>query len=291
MGVKMPVGRIEESQQVGNDGRIAEISERLDGSRGDSRIFVVKCLDDNRQGRAFSKLSEHLDGRSLDIRFRPGSAVYESGKNLFSTDVAKCVNGRHPRCGISLFQRIEHLVELFDTLELLDRSCSGIAYISLGIMKKLRETLDSLSEIPVNHDFVLADIFVFNNERYAGIIRRLFILQEMLYMKDNLKPALLSALVLPGLGQLKKGHRVKGGIILFLVNLFIIVALATVGGAVAKIFVASQGTPAGAMSLLGEVQKSSPAGRWVLFSFLFLWFYSVTDALVSPACQNRTTGD
>ena len=106
-------------------------------------------------------------------------------------------------------------------------------------------------------------------------------------MKANIKPALLSALVLPGLGQLKKGHRIKGGIILFLVNLFILIALATVASSVAKIYVASHGVPVETASIVAEVQATSPGGRWLLFFFCCLWFYSFTDALVSPPCPER----
>ena len=44
-------------------------------------------------------------------------------------------------------------------------------------------------------------------------------------MKLHVKAALLSAFVLPGLGQLYKGAKVKGGIIMAVVNLFLLVAL------------------------------------------------------------------
>src|SRR5512134_892432 len=44
-------------------------------------------------------------------------------------------------------------------------------------------------------------------------------------MKTNLKALLLSALVLPGLGQLYKGEKIKGAVIICLVNVFLLAAL------------------------------------------------------------------
>ena len=58
-------------------------------------------------------------------------------------------------------------------------------------------------------------------------------------MRINLKAALLSALVIPGLGQLYIGNKLKGGIIIVLVNMFLLGALALALQGVGKIMVSA----------------------------------------------------
>ena len=99
-------------------------------------------------------------------------------------------------------------------------------------------------------------------------------------MKLNFKAALLSAFVLPGLGQLYLGRKVKGGIIVFLVNIFLLGAFALVFREVGRsVLLAKAEGKTGVAELLAGIQSGSPASRWMLAFFCALWVYSATDAL------------
>lgn len=108
-------------------------------------------------------------------------------------------------------------------------------------------------------------------------------------MRLNIKTALLSAFVLPGLGQLMNGRKVKGGLIIFLVNIFILVALAFVAQGMAKLYLAPRqpGIPE-IMRTLEEIRMGTPGAKWVLAFFFCLWCYSVADALFDSG-KKRTT--
>lgn len=94
-----------------------------------------------------------------------------------------------------------------------------------------------------------------------------------------MKAVLLSALVLPGLGQLYKGERGKGIILILLVNLFVLASLFLILKAVGPTLVMSHlsGTLS-STELLEQLQKLAPAGRWILASFVGLWLFGVVDA-------------
>lgn len=100
-------------------------------------------------------------------------------------------------------------------------------------------------------------------------------------MKNNLKAALLSAFVLPGLGQLYKGERVKGGILIALVNVFLLSALFFVMQEAGKLLVSVQLSGGSMSQALDELQRQSPAVRWLLGGFFLIWIYGVADALLS----------
>ncbi len=99
-------------------------------------------------------------------------------------------------------------------------------------------------------------------------------------MKQNLKAALLSALVLPGLGQLYLGRKVKGVCIITLVNIFLLIALAYVLKGFGRIF-RSTGTvqAVDASKIVADLQQEAPVVRWLLFLFLVIWAYGIIDAL------------
>jgi len=107
-------------------------------------------------------------------------------------------------------------------------------------------------------------------------------------MHKNVKAALLSALVLPGLGQLYKGEKVKGGILLLLVNIFLLAALFLVmKGMGSFLLTANISGPAEAMKLLETIKRDSPYVNWLLTGFVFLWFASIVDAaLAKPPRDN-----
>ncbi|MBI1922146.1 MAG: hypothetical protein HYS23_13820 [Geobacter sp.] len=99
-------------------------------------------------------------------------------------------------------------------------------------------------------------------------------------MKNNLKATLLSAFALPGLGQLYKGERIKGVILIALVNVFLLCALFFVMQGAGKLLVSVQLAGYSLPQAMDELQRQSPAVRWVLGGFFLLWIYSVADALL-----------
>jgi TM2 domain-containing membrane protein YozV len=105
-------------------------------------------------------------------------------------------------------------------------------------------------------------------------------------MKIHIKAALLSALVLPGLGQLYKGERIKGVLLIVIVNIFIMVALYMLIRNVAPLIVASQMNGALDTKLLLErLHGGGPAVRLLLAAFCGLWMYSWIDAALGKSVK------
>ncbi len=100
-------------------------------------------------------------------------------------------------------------------------------------------------------------------------------------MKRNIKAALLSAFVLPGLGQLYKGEKLKGGIMIALVNVFLLAALFLVLQGMGELLVTAKiSGMAGAERVIEGLKVKSPAVRVLLAAFFVLWSYGVVDALL-----------
>lgn len=98
-------------------------------------------------------------------------------------------------------------------------------------------------------------------------------------MQLNIKAALLSAFVLPGLGQIYKGDRRKGIMLVILVNFFLLAALWLVLQGVGQLVLATgsrSGIDAG--SVMEQLRQHSPMARLLLASFFGLWLYAVVDA-------------
>ena len=101
-------------------------------------------------------------------------------------------------------------------------------------------------------------------------------------MKRKLTALLLSALVLPGLGQLYLGRKATGGILIVLINLILLLALFVLLKGLSPV-IASQ-LAAGTVSISpSEVIKAldgvSGFGRGVLAAFCVVWLFSVLDIL------------
>lgn len=93
---------------------------------------------------------------------------------------------------------------------------------------------------------------------------------------------LLSALVLPGLGQLYLGRKAIGGIIIVIVNLILVLALFVLLRGLSPV-IASQ-IAGGAITISpAEVTKAldgvSGFGKAILASFFLVWAFSVADIL------------
>ena len=106
-------------------------------------------------------------------------------------------------------------------------------------------------------------------------------LQEREYMKIDIKAGLLSAFVLPGIGQIYQGRKVRGGVIIVLVNLFLFGALGLVLRAIGRVAASSAaGADIDRTLVMQALQQDSTGGRWLLAAFLVLWIFSTIDALL-----------
>ena len=102
-------------------------------------------------------------------------------------------------------------------------------------------------------------------------------------MKLNIKAALLSAFVLPGLGQVLNGRRLKGFLLIFSVNIFILAALVFVLKGMSHVMLAARtGGTVDPQAVLAQVRHSGGSGpRWLLALFSGIWLYAVIDALTT----------
>ena len=106
-------------------------------------------------------------------------------------------------------------------------------------------------------------------------------------MKKRIKCVALSALVLPGLGQLCLGRRLKGGVMILLDNVFILAALYIAARSAGKLMLAGVGGAIKPEKVLAAVQVDAPYARWVLGAFLVLWVYGVVDAALDKGSGNN----
>jgi len=101
-------------------------------------------------------------------------------------------------------------------------------------------------------------------------------------MNKKLTAVLLSALVLPGLGQLYLGRKMVGGIILVLVNLVLLLALFVLLRGLSPVIAAQIGGAAVGITqaeVLKALEGASGFGKGVLAAFGVLWLVSVVDIL------------
>jgi TM2 domain-containing membrane protein YozV len=101
-------------------------------------------------------------------------------------------------------------------------------------------------------------------------------------MNKKLTALFLSALVLPGLGQLYLGRKIVGGILLVLVNLVLLLALFVLLRGLSPVIAAQ--IAGGAITITpSEVMKALEGatgfGKAVLGAFFVLWTFSVVDIL------------
>lgn len=106
-------------------------------------------------------------------------------------------------------------------------------------------------------------------------------------MLKRLKYVALSAFVLPGLGQLCLGRRLKGGVMILLDNVFILAALYIVLRSIGKLMLAGKGQSMDAEKVLAGVQADAPYAVWVMGGFLLLWVYGVVDAALDKGEQGE----
>jgi TM2 domain-containing membrane protein YozV len=103
-------------------------------------------------------------------------------------------------------------------------------------------------------------------------------------MKRLLTAVLLSALVLPGLGQLYLGRKARGIAIILLVNLLLLLTVFVLMKGLAPVIASKMisGT-FNSQDVLGALQGVSGFARGLLAGFALLWVYSIADLV---ACRN-----
>jgi len=97
-------------------------------------------------------------------------------------------------------------------------------------------------------------------------------------MGNRIKCVALSALVLPGLGQLYRGSRLKGGVMILLDNVFILGALFIALRGAGKLLLAGQQGGVDPEQVLAAIRADSPYASWLMGGFTLLWVYGVVDA-------------
>ena len=98
-------------------------------------------------------------------------------------------------------------------------------------------------------------------------------------MTLHIKAMLLSAFLLPGIGQLYKGEKLKGAVFLVLVNMFLLAALFLVMKKMGSFLLTARvAGPDEALKLLDTITRSSPEIGWLLAGFTLLWGVAVVDA-------------
>lgn len=104
-------------------------------------------------------------------------------------------------------------------------------------------------------------------------------------MTNRIKCVALSALVLPGLGQLYGGNRVKGGVMILLDNIFILGAFFVALRSAGKLMLAAHEGGLDAEQVLAAIQVDAPYAKWLMGGFMVLWAYSVVDTLFDKGKQ------
>jgi len=102
--------------------------------------------------------------------------------------------------------------------------------------------------------------------------------------KRKITAVLLSALVLPGLGQLYLGRKARGVAIILLVNLLLLLTLFVLLKGLAPVIASKMMTGAlNANDVLAALQGVTGFGQALLAGFALLWVYSIVDLV---ACRD-----
>lgn len=103
-------------------------------------------------------------------------------------------------------------------------------------------------------------------------------------MKRKIVAVLLSALVLPGLGQLYLGRKARGITIILLVNLLLLLTMFVLLKGLAPVIASKMMSGAlNANDVLAALQGVTGFGQALLAGFALVWGYSIVDLV---ACRN-----
>jgi len=109
-------------------------------------------------------------------------------------------------------------------------------------------------------------------------------------VRENIKAALLSALVLPGVGQIYRGRKLKGGILVLLVSILLLAVVILLAFALRDFIHAVR--LSGNMDAVhsAEILRTwAPAALWLGGAFFCLWLYGVADALLDTGKRGDAT--
>lgn len=101
-------------------------------------------------------------------------------------------------------------------------------------------------------------------------------------MNRKIKALLLSAFVLPGLGQLYLGRKTVGGILLVLINLLLLMALFVLLKGLSPVIasqIAGDAVSISSADVIKALEGATGFGKAVLASFLIVWTFSIVDII------------
>jgi TM2 domain-containing membrane protein YozV len=111
-------------------------------------------------------------------------------------------------------------------------------------------------------------------------------------MTPAIKAILLTAFVLPGLGQISLGHKVRGILLIMVTTLLTLPALFLLMKGVSVIMAFKM---SGAEIGVEELQTALGAYAWpakiVIGSFIFIWVFSVVDVVSTILREKRPTAN
>jgi hypothetical protein len=100
-------------------------------------------------------------------------------------------------------------------------------------------------------------------------------------MKKKFIAALLSAIVFPGLGQIYQGNKLKGGILLILVNILLLITLGLILRGLNRIDIPPTIPDYATSARIAEqLIAGTPAIPWSIGILFCIWLYGVLDALL-----------
>ncbi|MDD2335035.1 MAG: hypothetical protein PHD01_00490 [Geobacteraceae bacterium] len=107
-------------------------------------------------------------------------------------------------------------------------------------------------------------------------------------MKENIKAALLSALVLPGVGQFYRGRTVKGGVLVVLVSIvlliFVVLAVRAVQDVLHVVRITGRIED---VAVVDSLRGHLPSLLWLGGILFCVWIYGVVDAFLGSGSANK----